>query len=55
MSVHSEALTLGSVRFFRRWGKPITCWTIRSAEDAALALARGADQIVFEGFDANAL
>jgi len=49
ISVDQEALTLPAVRLFRSLGKPVTSWTIRSAEQASVALA-GADQIVFEGF-----
>ncbi|MGN6101267.1 MAG: glycerophosphodiester phosphodiesterase family protein [Devosia sp.] len=49
LSVDKEALTLPAVRLFRALGKPVTSWTIRSAEEAGEAL-RQADQIVFEGF-----
>jgi glycerophosphoryl diester phosphodiesterase len=55
MSIHEEALSLPAVRFFKALGKDVTCWTIRSPEAARKALAGGASQIVFEGFDANAL
>lgn len=50
ISCHYQALDLPAVRFFRALGVPVTAWTVRSPEDARLA-ARGADQIVFEGFD----
>lgn len=49
ISVDKDALTLPAVRFFRSLGKPVTSWTIRSAEQASAALGN-ADQIVFEGF-----
>ena len=49
LSVDREALLLPAVRAFRAMGKPVTSWTIRSAEQATAALAH-ADQIVFEGF-----
>lgn len=49
LSVDKEALTLPAVRFFRSLGKPVTSWTIRSAEQGKAALIH-ADQIVFEGF-----
>jgi glycerophosphoryl diester phosphodiesterase len=55
MSLHEAALTLPAARVFKALGKDVTCWTIRSADAARSALAGGADQIVFEGFDANAL
>lgn len=55
MSLHEEALGLPAVRLFKAMGKRVTCWTIRSPEAARRALAGGADQIVFEGFDANGL
>lgn len=51
MSVNQKALDLPAVRLFRSLGKPVTAWTIRSPEQARAALAAGADQIVFEGFD----
>jgi glycerophosphoryl diester phosphodiesterase len=50
LSINYKALDLPAVRAFRALGKPVTSWTIRSAADARVAL-RGADQIVFEGFD----
>lgn len=43
-------LGLPAIRLFRALGIPVTAWTVRTPEDARLALA-GADQIVFEGFD----
>lgn len=49
MSVSRDGLMLPAVRMFRAMGKPVTSWTIRSAEQASTALAH-ADQIVFEGF-----
>lgn len=45
---HAE-LTLPAVRLFRRMGKPVTTWTVRSPEDEQKA-RRDADQIVFEGY-----
>lgn len=55
MSLQEQALETPAARFFKAIGKGVTCWTIRSPEAARRALAGGADQIVFEGFDANAL
>jgi glycerophosphoryl diester phosphodiesterase len=55
MSLHENALDLPAARFFKALGKSVTAWTIRSPETARKALAGGADQVVFEGFDANAL
>jgi glycerophosphoryl diester phosphodiesterase len=49
LSVDRRALALPAVRAFRALGKSVTSWTIRSQEEARLALT-GADQIVFEGF-----
>jgi glycerophosphoryl diester phosphodiesterase len=43
-------LGLPAVRLFRSLGVPVTAWTVRTREEAQVALA-GADQIVFEGFD----
>lgn len=37
----------------RSFGKPLICWTVRTAEDRAKA-ARLTDQITFEGFDPDA-
>lgn len=54
ISANEHALDLASVRFWRRLGRPVTSWTIKSAEAARQALAGGADQIVFEGFDPGA-
>ena len=51
ISCHSEALDLPAITFWRALGKPVTAWTIRSA-DAAQAALLHADQIVFEGFAA---
>ena len=50
LSVDKGALELPAVKAFRALGKPVTSWTIRSADEARAAL-RHADQIVFEGFD----
>lgn len=50
LSINDRALDLPLVRAFRAMGKPVTCWTVRSADQARIAL-READQIVFEGFD----
>jgi len=50
LSVERSALELPAVKAFRALGKPVTSWTIRTAEEAASAL-RHADQVVFEGFD----
>ncbi|MEO5805674.1 glycerophosphodiester phosphodiesterase family protein [Devosia sp.] len=51
ISCDKSALNLPAVNFWRALGKPITAWTIRSAEEAQSALGQ-ADQIVFEGFAA---
>ena len=51
ISCFRGALDLPAVRFFRALGMPVTAWTIRSPEEARAALAAGAGQIVFEGFD----
>ena len=50
ISCYSRSLDLPAVRLFRALGVPVTAWTVRSEEDRRLA-AKGADQIVFEGFD----
>jgi glycerophosphoryl diester phosphodiesterase len=55
MSLHEGALDLPAARLLRGFGIDVTCWTIRSPEAARKALAGGANQIVFEGFDANRL
>jgi glycerophosphoryl diester phosphodiesterase len=49
VSVDKDAVSVPAVRLFRALGKPVTAWTIRSAEQAKAALS-GVDQIVFEGF-----
>lgn len=49
ISCLDKDLGLPAVRLFRSLGVPVTTWTIRSQE-AANAVASGADQIVFEGF-----
>ena len=49
ISCRNVSLYLPAVRFFRARGMEVTTWTITS-EQAAMAAARGADQIVFEGF-----
>lgn len=54
ISCDKAALTLPAIAFWRALGKPITAWTIRSAEEAAAARRAGADQIVFEGFAPHA-
>jgi glycerophosphoryl diester phosphodiesterase len=51
ISANEEALNLTAVRFWRAMGRPVTSWTVRSADSARKALTGGADQIVFEGFD----
>ncbi len=38
-----------SVLYRHALNRPVICWTVRTAEDRALA-AREADQITFEGF-----
>lgn len=49
ISCRNVSLFLPAVRFLRARGMTVTAWTITSPQ-AALAAARGADQIVFEGF-----
>lgn len=49
ISCRNVSLELPAVRFFRRLGKPVTAWTIKSQAEADAA-APNADQIVFEGF-----
>lgn len=51
ISCDKTALNLPMVRLFRALGQPVTAWTIRSRDEAEAAL-RGADQLVFEGFEA---
>ena len=46
----NESTEMRMVRLFRSFGVPVTTWTIRSPEERR-AVSRGADQIVFEGFD----
>lgn len=50
ISCDKNALNLPAISFWRVLGKPITAWTIRSAEEATSARVH-VDQIVFEGFD----
>lgn len=50
-----KSLPAPAPAFFRRFfGVPVMTWTVRSAEDRALA-AHNADQIVFEGFDPDTM
>lgn len=49
ISCRNISIYLPVVRFLRARGMPVTAWTITSPQ-AARAAARGADQIVFEGF-----
>ena len=49
ISCAADALELPAIVFWRTLGKPVTAWTIRSQAEAD-AVARFADQIVFEGF-----
>lgn len=49
ISCRNIAIYLPMVRFLRARGMPVTAWTITSPQ-AARAAARGADQMVFEGF-----
>jgi len=49
ISYHWRDLPYPPVTQFRQTGRPVICWTIRSAEDAAVA-RHYADQITFEGF-----
>lgn len=50
ISCEQTSLNLPAVRFFRSIGVKVMSWTIKSKDQAALALEQ-ADQIVFEGFD----
>jgi glycerophosphoryl diester phosphodiesterase len=50
VSCFQKSLDLPMVRLCRAVGIPVTAWTIRTPEERR-AVARGADQIVFEGFD----
>ncbi len=54
LSVEQSYLGLPAVRLFRALGMPVASWTIHSHAEAQAARAKGADQIVFEGFDASA-
>lgn len=51
ISYHWRDLPFPAVANFRRTGRPVITWTIRSRQDAATAL-RYSDQITFEGFRA---
>ncbi len=46
---HVKGLPYGPTRLFRKLGRPVLTWTVRTEEDRRKA-ARFADQIVFEGF-----
>ena len=50
ISCDKDALELPAIKFWRALGKPVTAWTIRSADEAKAARPH-VDQIVFEGFD----
>lgn len=49
LSVDIEELPWAPVEALRAAGMPVICWTVRSAEQAAIA-RRHADEITFEGF-----
>jgi glycerophosphoryl diester phosphodiesterase len=49
ISYHWRDLPYPPVMQFRQSGRPVICWTIRSAEEAATA-RHYADQVTFEGF-----
>jgi glycerophosphoryl diester phosphodiesterase len=51
ISYHWRDLPFAAVANFRRSGRPVITWTIRSRHEAATAL-RYSDQITFEGFRA---
>ncbi|MGE3873210.1 MAG: glycerophosphodiester phosphodiesterase family protein [Parvibaculaceae bacterium] len=51
ISYHWRDLPYPVIANFRRTGRPVITWTIRSRQDAAAAL-RYSDQITFEGFRA---
>lgn len=46
---HVKGLPYGPTRLFRKLGRPVTTWTVRTEDDRQKA-ARYADQICFEGF-----
>lgn len=52
ISCAKNALEIPAITFWRALGKPVTAWTIRSADEAKAAGL--ADQIVFEGFNPDA-
>ena len=54
ISCRARDLGLSAVQLFRGLGVPVTAWTVKTPEEAALACTR-ADQIVFEGFDPDAV
>lgn len=49
MSFHFGDFPFAGVKAFRQAGRPVVSWTIRTPEQAALAL-RYSDQITFEGY-----
>lgn len=51
ISYHFRDLPFPPVAQFRRTGRPVITWTIRSRQDAATAL-RYSDQVTFEGYRA---
>ncbi len=51
ISYHWRDLPFPPVAQFRRTGRPVITWTIRSRQDAATAL-RYSDQVTFEGYRA---
>ena len=46
---HVKGLPYGPTRLFRRLGRPVLTWTVRTPEDREIA-AKYADQMIFEGF-----
>lgn len=53
ISCAKDALDLPAILFWRALGKPVTAWTVRTAEEAR-AVEGKSDQLVFEGFDPDA-
>ncbi|MEM8686392.1 MAG: glycerophosphodiester phosphodiesterase family protein [Pseudomonadota bacterium] len=46
---HVKALPYGPTRLFRKLGRPVLTWTVRTPEEREIA-AKYADQMIFEGF-----
>ncbi len=46
---HVKGLPYGPTRLFRKLGRPVLTWTVRTEKDREIA-AKYADQMIFEGF-----